>query len=286
MKIPFTKTEGLGNDFLLVPGELIPESFFPVLAAKLCERHFGVGADGLVYFWPCPAAAAADFRMRIFNADGGEAEMSGNGLRCLAAHLFHAGIHAREELKIEAVSGLKQLTLRDSQPPEYRFAVDMGAPVLEALTIPFRPPMVPPSLCGFPLDVAGKRFPVTITSMGNPHCSLFVDNFEEVDWKCLGPLIEHHPFFPNRTNVEFIRVINRREIEVRFWERGVGVTLASGTGSCGAMVASRLNGFVDPPVQVHTTGGDLEISWQPGETVRLLGPARVICSGEFCCETP
>ena len=284
MRIPFSKTEGLGNDFLIMKGELIPESIYSVLSQKICERHFGVGADGLVFFWPCAAGEATNFRMRIFNADGGEAEMSGNGLRCLAAHLFHGGLHHRDVLKIEAVSGLKILTLYNSQPPAYSFAVDMGPPVLEARRIPFHPPEVPAFLRGFPLEVAGEVFPVTITSMGNPHCSLFVDDFSRVDWKRLGPLIEHHPFFPNRTNVEFVRVIQRQEIEVCFWERGVGVTLASGTGSCGATVASSLNGFVDSPVKVHTPGGVLEISWKLGETVMLMGPARVICSGNYFCD--
>jgi len=281
MVLPFTKLEGLGNDFIVLDGTLIPEKQFAGLSQDICERHFGVGADGLVFYWRQDAASAVDFRMRIFNADGGEAEMSGNGLRCLAAHLYHQKIHQIPELKIETLSGLKSLRLAESKGAEYLFAVDMGHPILDISRIPFCPDQNPDSLIGFSFPINNLHLDVTITSMGNPHCSTFVQSFDTIDWEQIGPQIENHRFFPQRTNVEFIRIINRGEIEVRFWERGVGRTLASGTGSCAATVASILNGLVDSSIRVFTQGGSLEMHWAPGESVKLKGPARFICGGEF-----
>jgi diaminopimelate epimerase len=275
----FAKLEALGNGFIIVAGELVSESDLSGLAEDVCERHFGVGADGLIFFWQ--SEFEADFRMRIFNADGGEAEMSGNGLRCLAAHLYRQQFHQEPELKIQTAAGLKTLQLLKTDGHDFLFAVDMGAPILEFPRIPFRPDSTPDSLIGYSLKVADKILKVTITSMGNPHCSTFVQDFEEMEWEKLGPQIESHPFFPQRTNVEFIRVRNRGEIEVRFWERGVGKTLASGTGSCAAAVASILNGYVDSSLEVKTQGGLLQMQWRPGEPVRLKGPARFICEGDF-----
>jgi diaminopimelate epimerase len=275
----FTKLEGLGNDFIIAAGDLVVESDYASLAQDICERHFGVGADGLIFFWQ--SESEANFRMRIFNADGGEAEMSGNGLRCLAAHLYHQRFHEDPELKIQTAAGLKTLQLLKTAGPDFLFAVDMGAPILEFSRIPFRPDSAPDSLIGYSLKVGDKILKVTITSMGNPHCSTFVQNFEEIEWEKLGPQIENHPFFPQRTNVEFIRLRNRGEIEVRFWERGVGKTLASGTGACAATVASILNGYVDSSLVVKTLGGPLQMQWRPGDPVRLKGPARFICEGNY-----
>jgi diaminopimelate epimerase len=277
----FSKLEGLGNDFIVVSGEEIPASQFSELTVKICERHFGVGADGLVFYWPASGAGESHFQMRIFNADGGEAEMSGNGLRCLAAHLFHCRLHRAAELSIDTQAGVKTLQLIKAEPPAYFFAVNMGHPILELSRIPFVPAVAPKTLQRYPLQVAGQTLPVTITSMGNPHCSLFVRDFESIDWEALGPQIERHPFFPNRTNVEFIIIRNRHEIEVRFWERGVGKTLASGTGSCAAAVAAMLNEHVNSTITVRTLGGNLELSWQKGQPVWLRGPARSICEGEY-----
>lgn len=281
MVLPFAKLEGLGNDFIVMDGTLVPEKEFTGLSQDICERHFGVGADGLVLYWKLDSALDADFRMRIFNADGGEAEMSGNGLRCLAAHLYHRNIHQNPELKIETLAGLKSLRLADSNDTGYLFAVDMGHPILDIIRIPFHPDQLPDSLIGYSLPLENRHLKVTITSMGNPHCSTFVQSLDAINWEQIGPQIENHQFFPQRTNVEFIRIINRGEIEVRFWERGVGKTLASGTGSCAATVASILNGLVDSSLRVLTQGGSLEMYWAPGESVKLKGPARFICGGEF-----
>jgi len=278
----FSKLEGLGNDFLVVGSEATPEKNFSGLARKICDRHYGIGADGLlIYSKEDPARGGADFNMRIFNADGGEAEISGNGLRCLGAHLFAERLAENSVVRIATLAGLKALRLTESAPPEYWFEVDMGEPILEVSQIAFKPSLAPASLIGFDLFVGGETHSVTVSSMGNPHCSLFVNQFSDVDWEHLGNQIESHLFFPNGTNVEFIRVRSRNEIEVRFWERGVGKTFSSGTGSCAAMVASVLNGRTDRKVKIQTLGGSLEIEWRDDNRLQLKGPARWICSGEY-----
>ncbi len=283
----FSKLEGLGNDFLVVSAEAVQERIISGLAQKICDRHYGVGADGLLVYSKEDPTRGADFKMRIFNADGGEAELSGNGLRCLAAFLFAERLAENSVVRIATLAGLKVLRLTDSSPPEYGFEVDMGEPILERSQIPFTPSSEPASLIGFELSVGGEAHSVTISSMGNPHCSLFVNQFSDVDWEHLGNQIESHPFFPRRTNVEFIRVRSRNEIEVRFWERGVGKTFSSGTGSCAAIIASVLNGRTDRKVKIQTLGGSLEIEWRDDNRLQLKGPARWICSGEYAgCTSP
>jgi len=281
MPIHFSKLEGLGNDFLVVSAEAAQERSISGLAQKICDRHYGVGADGLLIYSKEDPTSGADFNMRIFNADGGEAELSGNGLRCLAAFLFAERLAGNSVVRIATLAGLKVLRLTDSSPPEYWFEVDMGEPILERSQIAFKPSSEPASLIGVELSVGGDAHSVTISSMGNPHCSLFVNQFSDVDWEHLGNQIESHPFFPLRTNVEFIRVRSRNEIEVRFWERGVGRTLSSGTGSCAAIVASVLNSRTDRKVKIQTLGGNLEIEWRDDNRLQLRGPARWICSGEY-----
>ena len=281
----FSKLEGLGNDFLVVSAEAAQEKSISGLAQKICDRHYGVGADGLLVYSKEDPTLGADFNMRIFNADGGEAELSGNGLRCLAAFLFAERLAKNSVVRITTLAGLKVLRLTDCSPPEYWFEVDMGEPILERSQIAFKPSPEPASLIGFKLSVGGEAHSVTISSMGNPHCSLFVNQFSDVDWEHLGNQIESHPFFPLRTNVEFIRVRSRNEIEVRFWERGVGKTFSSGTGSCAAIVASVLNGRTDRRVRIQTLGGNLEIEWRDDNRLQLRGPARWICSGEYAAST-
>jgi diaminopimelate epimerase len=277
----FSKLEGLGNDFLVVSAEAAQEKSISGLAQKICDRHYGVGADGLLVYSKEDPTLGADFNMRIFNADGGEAELSGNGLRCLAAFLFAERLAKNSVVRITTLAGLKVLRLTDCSPPEYWFEVDMGEPILERSQIAFKPSLEPASLIGFELSVGGEAHSVTVSSMGNPHCSLFVNQFSDVDWEHLGNQIESHPCFPLRTNVEFIRVRSRNEIEVRFWERGVGKTFSSGTGSCAAIVASVLNGRTDRRVRIQTLGGNLEIEWRDDNRLQLRGPARWICSGEY-----
>jgi len=222
----------------------------------------------------------ADADLRIFNSDGGEVEISGNGTRCAAAYLVHTG-RAGSDLVIRTGAGPKRLRVVSRRENRFEFEMDMGAPVLAAAKIPFRPPSdrVPEPVVGFELPLAGGPQTVTVTSMGNPHCSILVDDFEW-DWKAMGAIIEKHAYFPKRTNVEFYRVLSGNEIEVRFWERGVGITLSSGTGSCGAAVAAILNQLVNSPVTVRTLAETLGVRWE-GEVVILRGPAEIVFRGEF-----
>lgn len=277
----FTKLQGLGNDFIIVDASAAQPAAIPELARRICDRRFGVGADGLLLCEPVSRSEPAVFRMRVFNADGGEAELSGNGLRCLAAHIFRQRWTSHDVVLVETLAGRKRLRKLRSVGVEYWFEVEMGEPILDRSRIAFHPAKEIPSLTGCELPLDGQTYLVTITSMGNPHCSLFVNDFEELDRDAIGRRIEVHPYFPNRTNVEFVRVISRREIEVRFWERGVGETFSSGTGSCAATVASVLNGYTDRQVKVHTLGGTLEIVWRSDETLKLNGPAKLICEGEY-----
>ncbi len=277
----FSKLEGLGNDFIVASAQSVREEDISGISRRICDRQFGVGADGLLLVEKEVASGGADFRMRVFNSDGGEAELSGNGLRCLAAYLFAERLAGGSEVHIRTLAGVKRLKLTGVSGPEYWFEVDMGEPILEKSRIAFQPESELDSLIGCELPVEGKQYRVTVSSMGNPHCSLFVDAFDAFDWEQLGSRIERHPFFPRRTNVEFIRILNRHEIQVRFWERGAGRTLSSGTGSCAATVASVLNGCTERRLTIETLGGKLEIEWDNANRLQLKGPARLICSGEY-----
>ena len=277
----FSKLEGLGNDFIVLNAEAVLTFDLHHLSRRICDRRFGVGADGVLFYQPVQPPSEADFKMRIFNADGGEAELSGNGLRCLAAHLFSQHKHKTNELVIETLAGSKRLCLIRSSPPEYWFEAEMGKPSTDRPRIACKPNVEPASLVGCELPVGDEVYSVTVTSLGNPHCSIFVDDFDSLAWERIGSYIEVHPYFPSRTNVEFVKVSNRSEIQVRFWERGVGKTLSSGTGSCAAVVASVLNGYTDRKLRVGTEGGEMEISWDDNNLLRLKGPAKIICDGEY-----
>jgi diaminopimelate epimerase len=284
LHIPFTKAQGAGNDFLVI--ESGPQVPLPSLdlRRRICDRHYGVGADGILFLTVPASQPGADADLRIFNSDGGEVEISGNGTRCAAAFLVDAG-RCGKRFVIRTGAGPKLLQLVAQQQNRFEFEMAMGAPVFSARAIPFIPSIGPedPTLLepvvGFALPLASGARKVTVTSMGNPHCSVLVNDFDW-DWKTLGAEIEKHPFFPNRTNVEFYRPLSRHEIEVRFWERGVGFTLSSGTGSCGASVAAILNKLADSPVTVKTLAGNLGVRWEP-EGVVLRGPAEIICRGEY-----
>lgn len=276
--IPFTKVHGAGNDFLIVESKAV--GGLPPLEwiRRICDRNFGIGADGLLLL-TIPGAAGTDADLRIFNQDGGEAEISGNGTRCAAAYLIETG-NCGARLAIQTGAGVKQLTLLTRSGNRFSIEMAMGSPVFSAVGIPFRPAtVVPEPIVDFELPLASGPRRVTVTSMGNPHCSLRVENFDW-DWKALGAEIERHLFFPNRTNVEFYRVLSKNAIEVRFWERGVGSTLSSGTGACAAAVASILNQRAESPVTVRTLAGELTVRWDSAG-VFLTGPAEIICRGEY-----
>ncbi len=281
--IPFTKAQAAGNDFLILDaaqGASLPDA---ECTQRMCDRHYGVGADGILYLAPPGSASGADADLRIFNSDGGEAEISGNGTRCAAAYLLEAG-RGGPQLAIRTAAGIKKLRLVSRRESLFVFEMAMGPPILSPALIPFQPraPVSEP-VVGFELPLSAGVRRVTVTSMGNPHCSVTVQGFDW-DWKALGAEIERHPFFPRRTNVEFYRVWSRHEIEVRYWERGVGPTLSSGTGSCAAAVAAILNQQVESPVTVTTVAGDLSVRWNE-EGIFLTGPAEIVCRGEFFIRT-
>lgn len=268
MTIRFVKAHGAGNDFLLVrePGRL-SDADYAELARAICDRHRGVGADGLVVFLRPPVGTTQPReRIRLFNSDGSEAELSGNGTRCAAAVLI-GDAEAPEQLEIETRVGVKQLRLLERDGNRFRLEMRMGRPAYS------------PQDIGCPLETSRGTWPVTILDVGNPQCALLVDDLD-FDWIGLGREIEAHPRFPRRANVSFIRVVDRHTIEARFYERGAGPTLSSGTGSTGAAVAAILSGRVESPVRVMTPAGDLDLEWTDGE-VLLRGPAEIIARGEY-----
>jgi diaminopimelate epimerase len=269
--IPFIKTHALGNDFLLAEADHVHVDY-PEVARKICHRYFGIGADGLI-LWK---QQGEKFQLRIFNQDGSEAECSGNGLRCAAAYLMRSGIWQGSEIQLETVSGL--YTLRRVGD---LYEADMGVPGLSPAKIPFNPPVAMDRVVNHPMQLSSETVAITACSTGNPHCSLFVDALNEADVQRIGPQLERHSAFPNRTNVEFIHVLNDREVEVAFWERGVGMTYASGTGSCGATVACILNNKTGRTVTVHTKAGKLEVEWPEDGRLKLTSTANIVAEGRY-----
>jgi diaminopimelate epimerase len=277
----FTKLHGLGNDFLVVSPGGADLSSAGELARKICDRHTGVGADGLIFLIP-EKGEPARAGFRIFNADGSEAEISGNGLRCAAAFLASSGGVTSPKVLFRTAAGERPSEVIASKGSLFEVRIGLGAPRLASKDIPFDDGRVHDRVLDYPLSVIHKTFPVTCVSIGNPHCSLFFDALpSHGEWRGIGAEIESHPFFPNRTNVEFIRVVGRDEIEVLFWERGVGETLASGTGSAAAAVASMLKGLTDRLVKVRTAMGGLTVEWPEGGEVSQTGPAEVVFSGDY-----
>jgi diaminopimelate epimerase len=269
--IHFVKTQALGNDFILIEENAVP-SDYPGFARRICDRYFGVGGDGLILWKPDGDV----FQIRIFNQDGSEAECSGNGLRCMAAYLIQSGRWPKSEIQLQTVSGIYALSRVGDQ-----YEADMGQPMLAPKDIPFTPARPIESVVNYPLGVGGKSIAITACSTGNPHCSLFVNKPDDDEVKRIGPLLERHPAFPNRTNVEFIHVLNEHEIEVRFWERGVGYSNASGTGSCGAVVAAILNGKTDRRVTVHAKAGELVVEWLETGRLKLTSTANIVAEGNY-----
>jgi diaminopimelate epimerase len=286
----FIKFHGYGNDYLVIDAaELRDAASLAGFARRACDRHFGAGADGVAVVEQVADDPAADFRVRIFNPDGSEAAMSGNGTRCAASALFYEGVWSREELRLSTRSGVKvyRLLAEDRARGRYRFAAEIGRPRFESAAVPIKTDGQLERVVEHPLEVAtGETVRVTALEMCNPNCCLFVDDFERVDWRRLGRLIETHARFPERTNVEFIRVVSRERIEVRIWERGAGETLSSGTGSSAAAVAACVNGLTERRVTVETPGGGLEVEWrEPDGEVVLTGEASVVYRGEWLKET-
>lgn len=269
---------GLGNDFIIIDnrdGRLAP-ACLAAMAPGLCRRHFGIGADGLVIL---SASSQAPFRMQIFNPDGSEAEMCGNAVRCLAKYVWDRGLIKEQTFVFETAAGSKEINLIIPDRKLTAVRVDMGSPILESEQIPLGGP--PRQAVEEKILVENEELLFTAVSMGNPHCVIFVPSLEKVPWKSWGAVLEHDPLFPNRTNVEFVEVINSERIEVKVWERGAGVTLACGTGACAAVVAGVLTGRLGNAVEVHLPGGVLQVNWEKGGKVYMEGPAEEVFSGRI-----
>lgn len=274
----FTKMHGLGNDFVMVREEDLPLGVgLSDLAIQVCDRHFGIGADGLIV--ACPSQTA-DIRMRIINADGSEAEMCGNGIRCFARYVYETGMVPKTDMTVETLAGEMGPVLHVKNGMVTGVTVDMNELHLSGRDIPVdsdRNPVV-----GEKLDVEGEEVEVTCVSMGNPHCVVFVEDVASAPVAVLGPLLESHPFFPSRTNVEFVQVVNEHDLIMRVWERGAAETLACGTGACAALVASNLNGLAHRHATVHLAGGDLQIRWNRADNhVTMTGPALNVFEGHY-----
>jgi diaminopimelate epimerase len=279
----FTKMHGAGNDYVYVNcfAEPVPRDI-PELARRISERRFGVGADGLILI--CPSERA-DAEMRMFNADGSPAEMCGNGIRCVAKYIYDHGLRRRDTLQIESAGRVFTLELKIARGGVDRVRVDMGQPILIPEQIPTKlraasGPEQP--VVDVPMAIVGRELRVTCVSMGNPHCVAFVDEPSDELVLGVGPQLEVASQFPNRTNVEFAKVLTGREIEQRTWERGSGETLACGTGACAVCVAGVLTGRTGREVQIHLRGGDLEIEWREADNhVYMTGPAVEVFSGDW-----
>jgi len=278
----FSKVHGLGNDFLFAaPGSGPPPAEAGDLARRICERHTGVGADGLILL-SVEKDEPAQVGFRVFNADGSEAEISGNGLRCAAAFLAWCRVVKSPKVLFRTAAGERPAEVLSSNGRLFEVRIGLGVPRLASGEIPFNDGQSLDRVLDRPLFVVKRTFPVTCVSMGNPHCSLFFDALpSRSEWRTIGAGIETHPFFPQRTNVEFIRVVDHSTIEVRFWERGVGETLASGTGSAAAAVAAMLKGLTDRTVMVRTALGSLKVEWPEEGQVFQTGPAEVVFSGDY-----
>ncbi len=276
----FAKTQALGNDFLLVEAREVVESIDREdLARAMCHRLQGIGADGLIFFQEVDKTRR--FSMKLFNADGSPAEISGNGLRCLGAYLMWSGRSEQEPLRIDTDAGTKQLTTRSRQGNRFVLVSDLGRPRLASGDVPMEiePPAEP--VIGVPLTVDGRTYEVTALNMGNPQCIAFVDRLDMDELRRYGPLLARHPAFPQGTNVELVEVVSRAELKIGIWERGAGETAASGTGSAASMVAARLNGWVDEKVLVRSPGGTLEVDWRGGENITVTGEAVVVAEGTY-----
>lgn len=273
----FTKMQGLGNDYVYV--NCLKETVVhpSEMAIRVSDRHFGIGADGLILIRP---SVKADFEMEMYNADGSRGEMCGNGIRCVAKYVYDYGLTDKTRISVDTLGGVKELELTVEEGKVKLVKVDMGKPVLE----PPRIPIVTEAdvVINQPIQVNGLEYRMTGVSMGNPHAVVFLEDIKSLDIEKTGPLFEHHVCFPKRINTEFVRVVDRHTVEMRVWERGSGETLACGTGACAVTVACVLNGLTEEEITVKLLGGDLQIQWdRENDTVYMTGPAEIVFEGNW-----
>ncbi len=283
-KVPFTKMEGLGNDYLYIDRFAYkPEHDWSALSRVMAERHFGAGSDGIILIEP---GEKAEFRMRIFNADGSEGDMCGNGMRCFARYVYDHGITRETEFEVETRHGLIRPVLHLRDGIVESISVDMGTPRFGRSEIPLSRLDGPEPVVNEPVEVDGQVLRGTALSTGNPHCIFFVDDVWKVDLTNIGPELERHPLFPKKANIEFVTVRSKDDMDMRVWERGSGITLACGTGASAVVVAAALNGYTerDVPVTVRLPGGPLTVEWKGDNHVWQTGPAREVYTGVFFYE--
>lgn len=282
MKINFTKMHGLGNDFIVIDCRRKKIAGLSRLVRKLSHRQFGIGFDQAIILFP---SKKADFRMDIYNADGGRVEMCGNGIRCLAKYIWDRNLSRKDVLEIETLAGIIK-----PKKAGRLVRIDMGEPILEAKDIPVKisselgvrssEEQNSKPVIEYPLQIEDKEFKITCVSMGNPHCVIFADDIDNFPVTKYGQAIEKHQLFPKRINVEFVEVISKKELNMRVWERGSGETLACGTGACAALVAANLNGLAGKKATIHLSGGDLKIEWSEKDNhIYMTGPAAEVFEG-------
>jgi len=279
MRLKFTKMQGAGNDFVVVDGVSRAVEITPERARRIADRHFGVGCDQVLLVEK-PRSKDADFRYRIWNADGGEVEQCGNGARCFVRFVHDKGLTKKNEIRVETLSGIIVPRLE----ADGQVTVDMGKPLFDPERVPFDVRGLQPVLAGkrWPLDLAGREVAVAVLSMGNPHAVQTVADVDSAPVTTEGPLIERHPRFPQRVNAGYMQVLGRTRIRLRVWERGAGETLACGTGACAAVVAGIREGLLEDSVEVDTRGGRLTIRWRGGDNpVLMTGPAVSVFEGEI-----
>ena len=275
--LPFVKMHGTGNDFVVIgPGEAGRPYDWPALARATGDRHFGVGHDGLLLV---ERDQEADFRMRMFNPDGSESEMCGNGIRCFSKYIYDNGLSRQPEMQIRTLAGIQRVRVLAPHGTAEEVEVNMGAPVFEAARVPVIADE--PVVERRPLAVDGWQFQISCVSMGNPHAVAFVDDVGAVPLEQVGPRVERYPWFPRRVNFEVVQVQSRQELAMRVWERGAGVTLACGSGACAVMAVARRQGRVDDTVLIHLPGGDLRLQWDGKGGISMTGPAAYVFRGEW-----
>lgn len=279
----FFKMQGLGNDYVYIDCINGKEPIdIKNLTNRLSNRHFGVGSDGLILL--CKSKVA-DLKMRMFNSDGSEAQMCGNGIRCVAKLAYELGLICEEITTIETLSGIKTLKLNIVNGKVKTVEVDMGAPILEATKIPVSSSAkIEDKKVKAEVKVKNRKIELTCVSMGNPHAVTFVNDIKNFKVAEYGPILENADIFPEKANIEFVEVVDKNNIKMRVWERGSGETLACGTGACSSVVASSLNGYTDRKVNVQLLGGNLEIEWKPNNHVHMTGPAVTVFKGEWIDE--
>lgn len=273
----FTKMQGLGNDYVYVNCVDKKLENASEIAVQVSDRHFGIGSDGLILI---NSSDVADFEMEMYNADGSRGEMCGNGIRCVGKYVYDYGLTDKTQVSIETLAGIKYLELTVEEGKVRQVRVNMGSPILKPEGIPIA--LEGESVINVPITVNDKEYRMTGVGMGNPHTVVFLDDVDGLEIESVGPIFENHAYFPNRVNTEFVKVIDRKHVQMRVWERGSGETLACGTGACAVAVACILNGLTEDEVTVTLLGGDLRIRWDKNENiVYMTGPAEVVFDGEW-----